>query len=94
MNTIPFRPTKDAAMVNHAAEVLERIGPVSDTPETDDALQGVWYRGDHGSAIPALCRRLERERDEARQMVEKLQAKLDLNSFNYCQCEAKGETRG
>ena len=38
----------------------------SDTPETDNALQGVWYRGDHGSAIPALCRKLERERNGAR----------------------------
>lgn len=36
----------------------------SDTPETDHALHGVWYRGDHGSAIPALCRKLERERNE------------------------------
>ena len=39
---------------------------MSDTPETDNALQGVWYRGDHGSAIPELCRRLERERDHWR----------------------------
>ena len=38
----------------------------SDTPETDNALMGVWYRGDHGSAIPALCRKLERERNDAR----------------------------
>lgn len=38
---------------------------MSDTPRTDDALQGVWYRGDHGSAIPALCRALERELAEA-----------------------------
>ena len=38
----------------------------SDTPETDNALKGVWYRGDHGSAIPALCRKLERERNGAR----------------------------
>lgn len=43
------------------------VPPVaSDTPETDHALQGVWYRGDHGSAIPALCRRLERERNALR----------------------------
>jgi len=34
-----------------------------DTPETTHVLHGVWYRGDHGSAIPALCRRLERERN-------------------------------
>ena len=37
---------------------------MDDTPETTHALHGVWYRGDHGSAIPDLCRRLERERDE------------------------------
>lgn len=42
----------------------------SDTPETEHALCGVWYRGDHGSAIPALCRRLERERDRLRSAIE------------------------
>ena len=36
---------------------------MDDTPETTHALHGVWYRGDHGSTIPELCRRLERERD-------------------------------
>jgi hypothetical protein len=42
----------------------------SDTPETDNALNGVWYRGDPGSAIPALCRRLERERNRLRSAIE------------------------
>jgi hypothetical protein len=42
----------------------------SDTPETENALHGVWYRGDHGSAIPALCRRLERERNRLRAAIE------------------------
>jgi hypothetical protein len=42
----------------------------SDTPETENALHGVWYRGDHGSAIPALCRRLERERNRMRSAIE------------------------
>jgi len=42
----------------------------TNTPETDAALQGVYYRGDHGSAIPALCRNLERERNEARDLAE------------------------
>jgi hypothetical protein len=42
-----------------------------ETPETTNALHGVWYRGDHGSAIPALCRRLEIERDEARREAKK-----------------------
>lgn len=43
-----------------------------DTPETEHALHGVWYRGDHGSAIPALCRKLERERNAARAEVARL----------------------
>jgi hypothetical protein len=30
-----------------------------ETPITDNALHGVWYRGSHGSAIPAMCRELE-----------------------------------
>lgn len=38
----------------------------SDTPETEHALHGVWYRGDHGSAISDLCRKLERERNQLR----------------------------
>ena len=42
----------------------------SDTPETEHALHGVWYRGDHGSAIPALCRRLERERNRLRAAIK------------------------
>ena len=45
---------------------------MSDTPETDHALQGVWYRGDHGSAIPDLCRRLERERNSLRNALQEL----------------------
>lgn len=46
--------------------------PATDTPETDDALYGVWHRGDHGSAIPALCRRLERERNALAQRLNEL----------------------
>ena len=42
----------------------------SDTPETEHALHGVWYRGDHGCAIPALCRRLERERNRLCEAIE------------------------
>lgn len=44
----------------------------SDTPETDEALRRVWYCGDHGSAIPALCRKLERERNAALEEVKRL----------------------
>jgi hypothetical protein len=47
-----------------------------DTPETTNALHGVWYRGDHGSAIPALCRRLEIERDKLRSENELLREAL------------------
>jgi len=32
---------------------------ITQTPITDKALHGVWYRGNHGSAIPAMCRELE-----------------------------------
>ena len=53
------------------ATLAEQSSPAaSDTPETDHALHGVWYRGDHGSAIPALCRRLERERNRLREAIE------------------------
>lgn len=48
----------------------------TDTPETDHALHGVYYRGDHGSAIPALCRKLERERDA---LVKRIQEWADLS---------------
>jgi NTP pyrophosphatase (non-canonical NTP hydrolase) len=47
------------------------------TPETDFALHGVWYRGDHGSAIAELCRRLERERDG---LQEKLNQTKPMNT--------------
>jgi len=56
-------------------DTLHRPRPMSDdTPETTNALHGVWYRGDHGSAIPALCRRLEIERDKLRSENELLRA--------------------
>jgi len=42
----------------------------SDTPETEHALHGVWYRGDHGSAISDLCRKLERERNQLREAIK------------------------
>jgi hypothetical protein len=48
----------------------------TDTPETDHALHGVWYRGDHGSAIPQLCRELERERNELRKQIESMKTAL------------------
>jgi hypothetical protein len=52
-------------------DLLDRSGrPSSDTPRTDWALHGVWYRGDHGSAIPALCRQLERENVKLREYAE------------------------
>lgn len=35
----------------------------SDTPETEQTLHGIWYRGDHESVIIARCRKLERERN-------------------------------
>ena len=54
--------------------------PDSDTPETERALHGVWYRGDHGSAIPALCRRLERERDRLREEIETFQNKTQMKT--------------
>lgn len=57
----------------------------SDTPETDYALHGVWYRGDHGSAIPALCRRLERERDRLRAAIEEtLRDNAHLENGDNC----------
>lgn len=52
--------TEETPVPSHATSYT------SDTPETDHALHGVWYRGDHGSAIPALCRKLERERNAMR----------------------------
>lgn len=50
----------------------------TDTPETDHALHGIWYRGDHGSAIPALCRKLERERDA---LAKRIQEWTDLSDY-------------
>ena len=48
------------------------------TPRTDHALQGVYNRGDHGSAIPALCRQLETElatlRANVTNLLDELQA--------------------
>jgi len=58
----------------------------SDTPETEHALHGVWYRGDHGSAIPALCRRFERERDQLRAENKKLRdvaERLAIHAHNH-----------
>ena len=61
----------------------------SDTPETDHALHRVWYRGDHGSAIPALCRRLERERDAAIQkhlvLLDAVRAMIDAKGRYHTQ---------
>lgn len=45
-------------------DYIKSLGlPPSETPETDAALRGVANRGDHSSAILALCRRLEIERN-------------------------------
>lgn len=49
----------------------------SPTPETDNALHGVWYRGNHGSSIPALCRRLECERNDARHALAALRTVIE-----------------
>lgn len=46
---------------------------MSDTPETDYALQGVQYRGDGPGAFPDHARRMERERDEAMLLMDVLQ---------------------
>jgi hypothetical protein len=65
--TRTFCTTCACALPIQTADSRPASGPeASDTPETDNALQGVYYRGDHGSAIPALCRKLERERNGAR----------------------------
>ena len=35
----------------------------TDTPETDDTLYAIWYRGSHGGALTDKCRQMERERN-------------------------------
>lgn len=56
------------------------------TPRTEHALHGVWHRGDHGSAIPALCRQLETEltelSDDVRPLLHRMQSILaDYDEF-------------
>jgi hypothetical protein len=48
----------------------------SATPETDRTLHGIWFRGDHGSALVAKCRELEIQRNEARAEAEKLKQEV------------------
>ena len=48
----------------------------SATPETDRTLHGIWFRGDHGSALAAKCRELEIQRNQARAEIENLKEQL------------------
>jgi hypothetical protein len=62
---------------------------MSDTPETDAAIkdQSKWMRPfvsttfdgiTYDSPVASLCRKLERERDEAREERDKMQAELEM----------------
>ncbi len=56
------------------------------TPRTEHALHGVWYRGDHGSSIPELCRVLEEEletlTEDVRPLLNRMQSMLaDYDEF-------------
>ena len=62
---------------NEAAKcgITDPLQP-SATPETDRTLHGIWFRGDHGSALAAKCRELEIQRNEARAEAEKLKREV------------------
>lgn len=49
---------------------------MSDTPETDAAV--IASGGDWSPVLRETCRRLERERDEAREQVNRYRYNLDL----------------
>jgi hypothetical protein len=72
----PERSAKERAA--RIASQDDDDGP-TDTPETDSALHGVWYRGDHGSTIPDLCRRLERQRNATRKELRHIADLLDAH---------------
>jgi hypothetical protein len=67
---------------------------MSDTPETDAAIkaQAEWRRPfisytmdgvTWDGPVADLCRRLERERDEAREQVDRYRDKLDLLPISW-----------
>ena len=62
---------------NEAAKcgITDPLQP-SATPETDRTLHGIWYGGDHASALAAKCRELEIQRNEARAEAEKLKQEV------------------